>query len=343
LSAATFVVEDRREEDCLSSAISYYIQFAANQSTKPTNMCKSSTLTLSGTNPDKELHSAAAKTELVESGFAKRRLWIEMGMLLLSVCYGTIYFWNPSIPVRPELCGGAMAHDQVCLRPDLIAYKVTTMLAMAVMGIMGAIHWHGNPALHKQDCVTSADRLFRPLVAADCQMVVALCFQFWDLVVSLSIPENRDVIFMIHHILAMITAYCSLEYQMVGYYAIFYGGCSEISSLFLIVIDNKHQMFQTEPEPMFLLVSKVLFFVTFTYYRILGWIYYSVPLWKDCHAVIRSGQAQDLRPGKAWVLRLFQAMNLLLGCLQCYWYFLILQTILSQLGPVSNVEHVSTS
>ena len=238
-----------------------------------------------------------------ESGFEKRRRWIESGILFFSVCYGFVYWWNPHIPVRQELCHFGEHHfkdgeeeERDCFRPDLIAYKITTLIAMTTMGLLGVYHWHACPRLHQRECVTTMDRLFRPLVAADVHMVLAFCFQLWDFVISWTIPENMDVLFLMHHVLAMITAYCSLEYQMMGYYAIFYGGCSEISSIFLVLLDTKHEVFESilsllvSPSNMdqVLLVCKIMFFGTFTYYRIVGWIYYSIPLWKDCQHVMNS-------------------------------------------------------
>jgi hypothetical protein len=212
----------------------------------------------------------------------------------------------------------------------LIAYKVTAFFAMSTMGLMGTYHWHFSPQLKHLHRSSSRDRLLGYLAASDYQNVVIFCWQCWDLAMAIMIPENRDPLFLLHHVLAIITAYCSLEYQMMSYYSIFYGGCSELSSIFLIFVANDN-LFVDVAEggwlETWLLICKAMFFATFTAYRIVGWIYYSFPLWKDCQQLTDSGMIEKHRPGKTFVVRFFQGLDVALGALQCYWYSQILQTL----------------
>ena len=269
-------------------------------------------------------------------GFQRHQRWIEVVILLMSTIYGTIYYINPDIAVNPTLCSSfdtTTMMIQECRRPDLIAYKVVALLSMITMGSMGIYHWHFTSTMKYlgSDKATPEDRLFGSLPASNYINVVIFCYQLWDFVVSLTIPEHLDVIFLIHHLLALLTAYCSLEYQMVAYYSIFYGGCSEFSSIFLIFLD-KQKVFLIEPgsgADVWVQICQVLFFLTFTYYRILGWIGYSIPLWRDCNAVIASGSVEKHRPGKAYFLRLFQGLDFALGALQCFWYSKILGMVAS--------------
>ena len=75
------------------------------------------------------------------------------------------------------------------------------------------------------------------------------------------------------------------------------------------------------------MVFQGMFFLTFSYYRIFGWISHSVPLFKDCDAVLKSGSLEQHRPGKTFVLRLFLGLDVVLGLLQCYWYSEILKAV----------------
>jgi hypothetical protein len=256
----------------------------------------------------------------------------------MATIYGTIYYLNPDIAVNPTLCSGKDdTLIQECRRPDLIAYKVVALLSMITMGSIGVYHWHFTSTMKflGSSKATPEDRLFGSLPASNYLNVVIFCYQLWDFVVSLTIPEHLDAIFLVHHLLALLTAYCSLEYQMVSYYSIFYGGCSEFSSIFLIFLD-KQKVFLIEPgswADQWVQLCQVLFFLTFTYYRIYGWIAYSVPLWRDCQAVIRSGSVEQHRPGKAYFLRLFQGLDFTLGALQCFWYYKILEIVAGIVVP----------
>lgn len=274
---------------------------------------------------EKATAASETKYEEIPSGVARRKFLIESGLLSFSVLYGVVYHVNPDIPVLAQYCEG----EDECLRPDLLAYKATALVAMSTMGLMGVYNWHFNPRIRQLSKATPEDRLFGlNLDSADYTNVVILCYQFYDLCLSLTIPDNRDPIFLIHHVLAMITSYCALEYQMVPYYSIFYGGCSEFSSIFFVFISK--DMVAVTPGSLFdqwLLVCKVMFFFSFTYYRVFGWIYNSFLLWRDCRIVIESGACERHRPGKAFFLRLFQGLDLVLGALQCFWYYQIIMMI----------------
>ncbi|CAB9507697.1 TLC domain [Seminavis robusta] len=302
-------------------------------------MCNPSVVPSSATTASSMDHNndGVANKELEQqvmppSGFERYRRWIEGGLLALSVCYGCVYHWNPPIPLHESLCQDqqdGFVPGMECYRPDLVAYKVTSFLAMATMGFMGAYHWHFSSNQQLKHMKTPQDRLFGRLPAADYLNVVIFCYQVWDFVVSITIPEHLDPVFLLHHVLAMITAYCSLEYQMMPYYSIFYGGCSEVSSIFLIFIDpvdfflpGNNSMVDT-----WVLACQGMFVLSFTAYRIVGWIYYSFPLWRDCRHVMATGQAEQLRPGKTFVLRLFLGLDVVLGSLQCFWLYQIIKLL----------------
>jgi len=267
----------------------------------------------------------------VPSGLERCTKLVQLGLVTLCAIYGSVYYVNPSIPVASKYCHEG--EEEPCQRPDLVAYKVTSLLAMTLMGLMGVYNWHFNPQLkqlapnnNNKTAATSEDRLFAYLSAADYCNVVILSYQIWDLVLAFQIPENWDPLFLLHHVMAIITAYCALEYQMMPYYSIYYGGCSEFSSIFLILLD-KDQMFVGCVDEKWLLVFQGMFFLTFSYYRIFGWISHSVPLFKDCDAVLKSGSLEQHRPGKTFVLRLFLGLDVVLGLLQCYWYSEILKAV----------------
>ena len=69
----------------------------------------------------------------------------------------------------------------------------------------------------------------------------------------------------------------------------------------------------------FILFNQACFVLFFVAYRVIGWPWYSIPLWKDAMAVLPQ-PAQSYRPGKVWFMYVFLAMDVALGALQLYWF-----------------------
>ena len=296
-----------------------------------------------------EQHPNLDLTVVVEGGgIARYKREIEYGLLTLSLMYGLVYKMNPPITPAQEFC---IYDDEEppCRRPDLVAYKVTCAFSMTVMGILGVKNWHFNPIFQQlapsssstKIAATPEQRLFSSLKEADLQNVLILCYQIWDLILSLYIPEHRsETIFLIHHVAAICTAFFSLQYQMVGYYSVFYGGCSEFSSIFLVMtdLDEKFPSILEGPYSNYfeigLLICKVCFALTFTYYRVYGWIKHSVPLWKDTIHVIDTGSAEKYRPGgkSSMFLYSFLFLDVALGLLQLYWFSQIVSAVIDMVN-----------
>jgi hypothetical protein len=107
---------------------------------------------------------------------------------------------------------------------------------------------------------------------------------------------------------------------------VFFFGCSEISTIFLVTIG----LAKFYP-PMY--VSSVLvdcvfaplFVVFFFYYRLLQWWKLSYQLFHDLrHVLVKTRQASNWRPGRNHVLYVISIANLVLGILQVYWFGIIL-------------------
>ena len=288
--------------------------------------------------PNKRTSDIHVASSPPSSGFEKNRRKIEYGLLAMSVIYGLVLAIDPPISAATKYCDspGTDASGE-CRRPDLLAYKVTAVLSMIVMGGMGVYNWHFSQRIKElaQKTTTPEERMFGYLPAADNQNVVMFCYQVWDFCVSLTIPEHREVIFLVHHFLAGVTSWFSLEYQMVPYYCIFYAGCSELSSIFLVFADADEFFPPTAPGEegsssaygLFLESCKGLFVMTFFFYRVYGWIRMSFPLWEDTLHVLRTGSAEKQRPGRTGFLYVFLCLNVLLGALQLFWFGQIIQKI----------------
>jgi hypothetical protein len=319
-------------------------------------MCKTTTTTTTTTQStsinDLKNPSSAKADAASSSGFDRNKLSIEIGLLLLSVVYGSVYYLNPNIPVSASHCEEGVSS---CLRPDLIAYKVASTLCMTYMASKGVYEWHWSKALsdmapNNKQRTSSAqllqsrnERLFAHLSAADAGNVVIFCYQVWDFAVSLTIPEYCQTIFLFHHVLTSTAAFLSLEYQMVPYYSIYFGGCSEVSSMFLILCDldsllavdddaliaasSSSAIIDIQTLETFFLVFKVMFALTFTYCRVFRWLQVSRWMWKDGLGALKPNEDGSKSETSHWCLYIFLALNFVLSSLQIYWFVEICQLI----------------
>jgi hypothetical protein len=189
------------------------------------------------------------------------------------------------------------------------------------MGITGFMAWHVSKRAHLAIPATPEGRLFGYLEEADRLNAGIFVFQVWDFFASLFIPEHATPVFLTHHLLAALCAYFSLEYQYAHHYAIFFGGCSEISSIFLVIadFDNYFPASQGTSWQGLVTACQGMFVLTFSYYRIVGWWQESYRLWSD--ALIVLDKKSGLRPGKSLLfLYVFLAVDVALGLLQVYWF-----------------------
>lgn len=255
-------------------------------------------------------------------------------MLGLTLFYNAMAwsFKDSTLWLRPadEFCqqrNSAISDDGRCNRSDLFAFQTSSAIMQLYMGGMGIFAWHVTKRVVTRIPQTPEGRLFGYLEEADQLNVGIFVYQTFDLFASMVVPEHNTTIFLAHHMLASITAWMSLEYQMVHYYAVFFGGCSEISTIFLVLIDFD-VYFPAEDRGstwgMIITFCQVAFTFSFLYYRVIGWWQVSFRLWSDVFAVAKKGVIEDYRPGKAWFLYGFLAMDFMLGSLQVYWFFFVI-------------------
>jgi hypothetical protein len=169
----------------------------------------------------------------VPSGFARRKVAIGASMLGLTLFYNAMAwsFKDSTLWLRPadEFCqqrNSAISDDGRCNRSDLFAFQTSSAIMQLYMGGMGIFAWHVTKRVVTRIPQTPEGRLFGYLEEADQLNVGIFVYQTFDLFASMVVPEHNTTIFLAHHMLASITAWMSLEYQMVHYYAVFFGGCS---------------------------------------------------------------------------------------------------------------------
>ena len=208
-------------------------------------------------------------------------------------------------------------HNEKCGRPDLFAFQMVSGLVFLVVSLFGLHAWyhiHRHPQLRGGEArrtTLPASRLYGYRYEAHVILLINLSYQIWDFIISIAvIAEHGTTIMLLHHAVAALVAYCGLYNYMFSYYAIFFLGLSEVSSIFLVSLDL-HQYFipptavirgvvapvSTTPQQHIPLVLSNVFFVysqhiagplfvmTFIYYRIVLWYTVSRRLWDDVHFV----------------------------------------------------------
>lgn len=200
------------------------------------------------------------------------------------------------------------------------------------MAMVGCRHWYfaassqQSSSIHRQLSTPAQRLLTGHHVAADTQNQLILIYQLWDLAVSVVvIPEFRaDPIFLVHHVLAAAAAYTSWQYQVMSYYAVYFGGCAEVSSVPLVWADMDEMFVLTTTTASssllacLVIVCKGLFVLLFAYFRVGAWMWHSVAFWRDAGEVLAM-KATTQRREAGWLIYFFLVLNVLLGALQLFW------------------------
>mmetsp|Transcript_17675 Transcript_17675/g.26310 ORF Transcript_17675/g.26310 Transcript_17675/m.26310 type:complete len:301 (+) Transcript_17675:48-950(+) len=281
----------------------------------------------------------------IPHGFHHQIKKISGGFIFLTLVYVVTYYFlqDSGSYLRPaeRFCPLNTAEDgreagtvEPCSRPDLFAFQVSSAIMQLFMAVMGLRSWHITKSAQKAIPATPEGRIFGYIEDATVLNAGIFVYQTWDFIFSLTIPEHSTFIMLSHHAAAAIMAYFSLEYQYIHHYAVYFGGCSEISSVFLVLCDLD-VYFPSTPGSAYgtlIFACQVTFTFLFLFYRVIGWWKVSYHLWSDALYVLKGGQAELFRPGKSFILYLFLTLNVLLGFLQVYWFGLIVQKIVEVLS-----------
>jgi hypothetical protein len=156
----------------------------------------------------------------IPSGFPSYRWKMLSGFVGLSVIYfGTIAAFDKIRaflqlpPSSPELCENVVSDDDgKCWRADLFAFEVVSGVALVWSGVLGFWAWH----VQRDNIVpaTPEGRLFGYLPAAHQLTALGTTFQLFDLFVSVLIPEQRQPLFLCHHVMAATVSWYGLNNQV---------------------------------------------------------------------------------------------------------------------------------
>eukprot|EP00546_Thalassionema_frauenfeldii_P012575 CAMPEP_0178907392 /NCGR_PEP_ID=MMETSP0786-20121207/7346_1 /TAXON_ID=186022 /ORGANISM="Thalassionema frauenfeldii, Strain CCMP 1798" /LENGTH=255 /DNA_ID=CAMNT_0020579187 /DNA_START=49 /DNA_END=813 /DNA_ORIENTATION=- len=203
-------------------------------------------------------------------------------------------------PVLDEASCSADNSNEKCGKPELFAFQIVCGSVFVVIG--GWSFWDWHMVQRSSNQTTAVQRLYGHDSAAQWVTVLNLAFQVWDFLISLTIPELCTWIMMTHHLVAAILAFSAIYNDMMSYYALFFLGISEVSSIFLVSMDIPSYL--ASSGGMFYSIVKdasgPLFAITFILYRVIVWWPCSLRLYRDVTQVVTSKKAEELRPGRTW-------------------------------------------
>lgn len=228
--------------------------------------------------------------------------------------------------------------------PSFTAHQVVTLPVLVYLSVQGLL------AMAAQDTVaTASDRLTGPRHGHFSECVLGIML-FWDIPTGLSTRALRDAPMVLHHFAMCATAALSLGAlshgtPVLGYYAPFFFGVVELSSLPLVVVDifhPKHKEWNayltSSDRPGWLLrvndVSRVVFALSFLVVRTVCFPYVSIfgvlsDVWQVAPLPLGARNGVPNLP-----LFLIAALNTFFSCLQLYWGSLLFRQIMKAVrGP----------
>lgn len=223
-----------------------------------------------------------------------------------------------------DFCKG---REEPCSRPDLFAFQISSWISQTFCGVMGFWTWFVTKKAHKCVPYSSEGRLYGYLEEAEIIAAVNFTYQLFNATFSLLTPEHSTWILYGHHISAAYACWLSLQYQYLHHYGVLFLGLSEFSSIFLVVVDLANY-FPPVPGTFYGLAvdfCRPAFAAAFFFCRIVIWLKVSRQLWSDSFSVLKSGNSEKYRPGKAFGLYSYFFLNVILSTLQIFWAGIILQ------------------
>ncbi|GKY90732.1 hypothetical protein MPSEU_000046500 [Mayamaea pseudoterrestris] len=268
--------------------------------------------------------------------FPQSTPFVMTGIILMHSMYRILYYIyeNPSIAAYlsiPSPSSDYCNNSEKCGRPDLFAFQCVSAATFWTIGILSLRTWYArNGARSSMQVSTPEHRIYSGLPVTETIASINMSYQLWDFYVSLSIPEHCTIIMMTHHFVAAIVCWSVLTSRTLGCHAVFFLGMSEVSSMWLVLLDMSKYFSPSQHSLAHVVVEHVagpLFVVTFIYYRVILWWRVSYQFWNDVQSVKTTGQSERLRPGRTWVLHLLLSLMIPMGILQLYWLTIIAQEV----------------
>lgn len=243
------------------------------------------------------------------------------------------------------------------IMPSFTAHQIVVIPVLFYLSIQGLRDFNIREvigATTTTTTTTAVERVTSPMHGHFSEFVLGMMF-FWDIPTGLCTPALREVPMILHHIGMFMTAAISMGILSNGvpifaYYAPFYFGIVEISSIPLIIVDIFHpkhkawNMYLNSNErsgwimklndtarPLFALLFILVRMVAFPYISIVG------VLRDALHVTSLPLEQRNNVPNLPLYIIAF--LNVAFSCLQFYWGTLLIRQIIKLLkGPTTKTK-----
>ena len=128
--------------------------------------------------------------------------------------------------------------------PSFTAHQIVVIPVLIYLSMQGLREFNGLEVMGATTATTAVERVTTPMHGYFSEFVLGMMF-FWDIPTGLCTPALRELPMILHHVGMFMTAAISMGIlsngvPIFGYYAPFYFGIIEISSIPLIVVDIYH-------------------------------------------------------------------------------------------------------
>lgn len=228
--------------------------------------------------------------------------------------------------------------------PGFSAHQAVCIPIMAFLTYQGFREWFSK----QNHGYTPVDRILGPHPEPDLSLIVMTVMLFWDIPTGLCVKSLREPAMMAHHVAMLLTATLALGvfsggHPLLGYYAAYYFGVIEVSSIPLIFVDLFHpkhrswHAFLNNSAPKVLHsineMNRVMFAILFLLVRAISFPYVSfvsvIPdIWRVAALPLEERKGVSVIP-----LYGMATLNLFFSCLQFYWGTLVLRQVMKAAVP----------
>jgi len=225
-----------------------------------------------------------------------------------------------AVATAPSFKGSSLSAS-----PHLAAHFLPQLVGFAVIAFNGGGAWFtGMPATEPP-----IDVYLQHGEHVSCLMIA---FQLYELAACIPAKRLRGASYEMvgHHVITLLLSTLAYNYQAYHYWAPCFMGVAEISSVPLALVDFFKQFPTLKAK--FASVNEMarnVFAVAFLACRGVYWPYSSVLFFRTSVAALAKGPSAVIFP--VGVIYTFCVCNVLMTCLQWYWTFLILKTLVLKL------------
>lgn len=248
----------------------------------------------------------------------------------------TLTFWVLSLPISFVCLNGCLRMYGITGKTkkgsrdaDILSYDIICFLVISYLTYWGWAIWYGYGG--EIDRLEAGGAFAGSAVVQDRLLTPMACFQLYNFIACVYIVDFRDYLAWAHHLITMTIACFSMS-PCWQYYGVFFFGCTETSTLPLIIVE----VFKLIPRyrdrfPTTNTVCRVLFALCFLVVRLVWLPMVCFEFFIACYSMLSSVS------GMLYAAFIFYlTVDVFMVGLQYYWGFGIFRFVMASFTPPSS-------